>query len=285
MKHPQRGVGRVVLRRLAAVGKAIGQHAAIDEAGVGPQDAGREVVAPQRRREAGQGNHGVAAPVGEPGIARNDARRRGAGLAAAHDELIRGLRQRANPRRRGLRQARGQALRSRFQGIEDVRARSRRRGLGGGHQDTPAGSGLKSAVKVPGINKSSAASRPRSASTRCQKFQYHCGRRGEPALTDRQSVGPGAGKGLHPALLGIRLEFEGLGSAVVAVIVAIREQGFERHAQRRRRTQQFQAQVAGVGSRRHENPLFEQRVGHRIAPGRDAVPHARRIPSERSPAR
>ena len=35
--------------------------------------------------------------------------------------------------------------------------------------------GLKSVAKVPGVNKSCNASRPRSASIRCQKFQYQTG--------------------------------------------------------------------------------------------------------------
>ena len=147
--------------------------------GIGSQDAGRDVEAAQRRRETRQRDHGVAPPVGEPGIARDDAGRPPA--PAPHDELIRGLRQGANPRRSRRGQGRDQLARRVFRLSRIPRAGRGRRGFGGGHEEHRA-PGPEIGGEISGHQQVFRRIEPRSASTRCQKFQYHCGRGSEAAL-------------------------------------------------------------------------------------------------------
>ncbi len=97
------------------------------------------------------------------------------------------------------------------------------------------------------------------------------GRGREPPLADRQYVGAGAGEGLHSALRGAGLELEGMSAPAMAVIVAVRDEGLQHDPQGRRCTQQFQPQIARIGPDRHENLLFQQRIGDRIAPSRNPV--------------
>ena len=70
--EPQRRVHRVVFGLVAHAGEDIGQHPLIDEAGERLQDPARCVVPTGGKREAGQRDHGVAAPVAEPRIAGDD---------------------------------------------------------------------------------------------------------------------------------------------------------------------------------------------------------------------
>ena len=69
LEKPQRGVHRVVLRRIAAVGEGVGQHAAIGEARVGEQDRAREFGPARCQRQPGKRDHRVAPPIAEPVIA------------------------------------------------------------------------------------------------------------------------------------------------------------------------------------------------------------------------
>ena len=87
---PERGIDRVVLRRIAGVGESIGQHPFADEAGKSAQNAGGGGVATRGERETGQRDHRVAPPVAEPGIAGDDglAERLPAGVTPLDDELI-----------------------------------------------------------------------------------------------------------------------------------------------------------------------------------------------------
>src|SRR5882672_11374540 len=85
-EEPQTGVHRVVLRSLAAVGEAVRQHALTHEPRKGAQYAERDFLAARGQGQTGEGDHGVAAPIAEPGITRDDglAERRSAGIATLH---------------------------------------------------------------------------------------------------------------------------------------------------------------------------------------------------------
>src|SRR5579859_1446180 len=103
------------------------------------------------------------------------------------------------------------------------------------------------------------------------------GRWGESAVAHQEAVGPGTVKGLNQAAIGTWLQLEGPGSYSEAVIVTIGDEGFECDAQRRRTPQHGQTEIAGVGARRHENLLLQERVGHAKAPGRYAVKYGERL--------
>src|SRR5208283_406844 len=85
-EEPQRGVRRVVLGSFSGVGEPVGQHATVGIARELQENAARDVVSAGGQRKAGQRNHGVASPVGKPGIAGDDA----PGGSAGYDELIGG---------------------------------------------------------------------------------------------------------------------------------------------------------------------------------------------------
>ena len=74
---PQRGINGVEFRYLATVGKAVGQHAVGDRACPSKQDVVGFVESASRQAEATQRNEGIASPVSEPRIPRDD------GLACA----------------------------------------------------------------------------------------------------------------------------------------------------------------------------------------------------------
>ena len=111
-EEPQTRVHGVVLRCLTAVREAIGQHTLTHEASERAQYAERDFRAARGKCQTRQGNHGVAPPIAEPGVARNDglAERCTVDIAAFHQELVGGERQlldseiglrRGNPRRGG----------------------------------------------------------------------------------------------------------------------------------------------------------------------------------------
>ena len=86
---PQCGVDGVVLRLLAGVGETVGQHATIDEARKGQQNLPGDLRPAGDQGQAGQADHGIAAPVAKPGIAGNHRAAGGAiGLLPRHDELV-----------------------------------------------------------------------------------------------------------------------------------------------------------------------------------------------------
>ena len=68
-------------------GKAVGQHAHVGGAAEGEQNVARDIEAAGDERQAGQRDHGVAAPVGEPVIAGDHGVQI---AAAADDELVGG---------------------------------------------------------------------------------------------------------------------------------------------------------------------------------------------------
>ena len=78
LQVPERGIHTVVVGPGAGTGKDIRQHALVDEAGEGLENAPRALLAAGGERQPGQGDHGVAAPVAEPRVARNH------GLAVRH---------------------------------------------------------------------------------------------------------------------------------------------------------------------------------------------------------
>src|SRR5262249_33547639 len=90
LEEPQRGVHGVVLRRLPGIRKAVGQHAAIHMAREGLQDAAGNLETSAGQSQARQGNHGVAAPVAEPGVTRDYSLL----LASGNDVLLAGGMQR-----------------------------------------------------------------------------------------------------------------------------------------------------------------------------------------------
>ena len=86
---PECGIDRVVLRPFALVGEAIGQHALVHKASVGAQDARCDLGPAGGQRQAGQADHRVAAPIGEPGVAGDHALAlRITWQRPVHDELI-----------------------------------------------------------------------------------------------------------------------------------------------------------------------------------------------------
>ena len=88
LEEPERGVDCVVLGRLAAVGESIRQKSSIAVGEEGADDVARLVKAASRKEQAGQRDHRVAAPVGEPGIA-GDHRR--AAVLPPHHVLLGGV--------------------------------------------------------------------------------------------------------------------------------------------------------------------------------------------------
>ena len=73
VKIPQRGVGRMIEPLLAAFGKQVGNQAVADIMRERAEDPPGFIGAAGGQREAFQADHGVAAPVGEPVVARDDA--------------------------------------------------------------------------------------------------------------------------------------------------------------------------------------------------------------------
>ena len=94
---------------------------AIDRGGERAQDALRLVVATGHQTEARQRDHGVAPPVGEPGIARDHRR---VALAAAHQKLVGGEHESA----RGCGQARAAVAHARDQLLAPAPLRFEQRG-------------------------------------------------------------------------------------------------------------------------------------------------------------
>lgn len=85
-KPPEGGVGAVVLGGVALVGETVGEQAVSAGGGVGFKD--RAGLIPARvfaEQQAGERNHGVAAPVGEPGEASEQGP--GAGGAAGEENV------------------------------------------------------------------------------------------------------------------------------------------------------------------------------------------------------
>src|SRR5271157_1263206 len=70
----------------SGVGEPVGQHATVDITREFQEDAAGDVVSACGQRKAGQRNHGVASPVGKPGIAGDDA----PGRSAGDDKLVGG---------------------------------------------------------------------------------------------------------------------------------------------------------------------------------------------------
>ena len=87
-EEPERGVDGVVLGLLAAIGKAIGDQALIEVSEESADDAAGFVEAAASDEEPGEGDHGVAAPIGEPGVASNDG---GFAIGAMDDEVVGGV--------------------------------------------------------------------------------------------------------------------------------------------------------------------------------------------------
>src|ERR1051326_2762889 len=80
MEIPEGRVHGIVFRRLAEIREAVRQHSFADKSGKGGQNIPCYLRAPCREAEAWQGDHGIAPPIGEPGIARDQGaayRRRG----------------------------------------------------------------------------------------------------------------------------------------------------------------------------------------------------------------
>ncbi len=86
LDEPERPVDVVVLGLGPLVGEAVGDHAAVDVPGKGLEDRLGDVEPARGEEKAGEGDHRVAPPVGEPGVAGDD----GPPFAALHDESIGG---------------------------------------------------------------------------------------------------------------------------------------------------------------------------------------------------
>ncbi len=84
MEHPERGVHSIIFGRFAGIGETIGQHAPIDAVRESSKNVACVIVAAGHERQAGQRDHGVAAPIAEPRVTGDD----GFSIGAADDELI-----------------------------------------------------------------------------------------------------------------------------------------------------------------------------------------------------
>ena len=69
LEHPEGGVHRVVLRRLAAIGEAVGDQPLVEVSEVGLEHRARLPQGARPCHQPGKADHAVAAPVGEPVIA------------------------------------------------------------------------------------------------------------------------------------------------------------------------------------------------------------------------
>ncbi len=104
---PERGVDRVELGHVARIRKPVRDHALRDGLRPGEQDVMGELETVRQGHEAAQGDEGVAAPVGEPGVARDDR----PAMAPLHDigigRLLQGCREALAPPRLEVGQAGG----------------------------------------------------------------------------------------------------------------------------------------------------------------------------------
>mmetsp|Transcript_4063 Transcript_4063/g.12863 ORF Transcript_4063/g.12863 Transcript_4063/m.12863 type:complete len:547 (+) Transcript_4063:623-2263(+) len=92
VEEPEGGVdGVVVGQRLVVVVEAVGDHALAHKAREDLQAGPRVGEAAGRQHEAGQGDHGVATPVGEPGVAREHSHQAAARDPARDQEVVRCL--------------------------------------------------------------------------------------------------------------------------------------------------------------------------------------------------
>src|SRR5262249_34211393 len=85
VEEPQGRIGRVVVSGLPLVGEAIGQHPLVDGAGEGEQDTFGDVYTPGDKRQTGERDHRVAAPIAEPWVSGDD----GLQIASFNEELVR----------------------------------------------------------------------------------------------------------------------------------------------------------------------------------------------------
>src|SRR5437764_5726168 len=72
VEHPQCGIGSVVLRSFPAVRKTVRDQALVGEGSKRPEETACFAISACTQQQARQGNHTIASPVGEPGIACND---------------------------------------------------------------------------------------------------------------------------------------------------------------------------------------------------------------------
>jgi hypothetical protein len=91
VQEPQRGVDRVVVGGARPVVEPVGDQPPPAVVGEQPERAHRVVVPTGREQQAGQADHRVAAPVREPGVARDDRVRAVLGGAALDDEVLGGV--------------------------------------------------------------------------------------------------------------------------------------------------------------------------------------------------
>ena len=85
LKEPQGRIDRVVLGRVAGIGKSVGEHPPVAMLRKSAQDPLRFVKTPWNQRKSRESDHRVAAPVREPGITGDDGF---PVLSATHDELV-----------------------------------------------------------------------------------------------------------------------------------------------------------------------------------------------------
>src|SRR5207248_9818905 len=73
LKVPKPRIDGVVFRLATCVWKVIGQHPAVNVSRKCQKDLSRHIRAPGSKRQSRKRDHGVAAPISKPVVARNDA--------------------------------------------------------------------------------------------------------------------------------------------------------------------------------------------------------------------
>ncbi len=99
--EPEARIDRVVARLVRVVVEAVGNHSLADVTGKRAQHLSRRLVAAGGQEQSGQRDEGVAAPIAEPRIPRQNRRaRRAVGVMTLHHEVGRGANELALRRRR-----------------------------------------------------------------------------------------------------------------------------------------------------------------------------------------
>src|SRR5690242_19605141 len=73
VKHPECCIGGVIFRGLSIIGEAIGNNSFMNIAGESSEQSSCFAITSGMEKQAGERDHAIASPVGEPGITSNDS--------------------------------------------------------------------------------------------------------------------------------------------------------------------------------------------------------------------
>ena len=277
-EEPQAGIDRVVFRDVAGIRKAIRQHALAHKFRKGAHHARGNRRAPGGQRQAPQGDHRVAAPVTEPGIAGDDRHADGlsGGIAPLDQELV--GRQRELLQRCRIDAARGTATRvpelvhqvALARALLRQRRHGRRRVVGIGREYRRAALPRPEieleacrAQQVLEIVEAPGGLLAMSETPIPLRLDPHCGLGAEDAIRTR----------VHRAL-NLDAPWNGLDAqrllaARLPVVVAIRAQGINREVQILGSADAGELHVGCVLTVPHPEALLETRIREKPGPHRD----------------